>query len=219
MDPSAGNSMSTGSASLKPRKSPVQARSTATVETLHAAAFQVLIREGLARCTTSRIAARAGTSVGSLYQYYPNRDALLAAILEKHLDAVAVAVEEACRGHRGKGVAEMASALVRAFLSVKLRDPEESKALYAVAHDRGGAALAVRLRKRMVTASAALLASASDVRIDDPTTTATFALGAMVGPIQILLEGRAPTIFRARLEPELIAVVTAYLRTHERRDR
>ena len=85
--------MSTLAAALKPRKTPVQARSAATIDALHIAAVQVLTREGLSRCTTTRIAARAGISVGSLYQYYPNRDALLAAVLERHLDGVAGAVD------------------------------------------------------------------------------------------------------------------------------
>ena len=128
--------MSTLAAALKPRKSPVQARSTATIDALHIAAVQVLTREGLSGCTTTRVAARAGISVGSLYQYYPNRDALLAAVLEKHLDGVAGAVERACREHHGKPVSEMASGLIGAFLAVKLRDPKESKALYAVAGER-----------------------------------------------------------------------------------
>ena len=52
--------MSAATAPLKPRKSPIQDRSAATVEALHAATIQVLIREGLGRCTTTRIAARAG---------------------------------------------------------------------------------------------------------------------------------------------------------------
>ena len=90
-------SMSTAAASLKPRKSPVQARSAVTVEALHIATIQVLTQEGLSRCTTTRVAERAGMSVGSLYQYYPNRDALLAAVLKKHLDSVAGAVDRACR--------------------------------------------------------------------------------------------------------------------------
>ncbi|MCL8384868.1 TetR family transcriptional regulator [Xanthobacter aminoxidans] len=55
---------------LKSRKSPVQTRSAITVETLHLAAIQVLIQEGLSRCTTTRVAERGGLSVGSLYQFY-----------------------------------------------------------------------------------------------------------------------------------------------------
>jgi len=141
--------MSTVAVALRPRKSPVQARSTATIDALHIAAIQVLTREGLSRCTTTRVAARAGISVGSLYQYYPNRDALLAAVLERHLDGVAGAVDRACREHHGKPVSEMASGLIAAFLAVKLRNPKESKALYAVSGERGGAALAARIHARI----------------------------------------------------------------------
>ena len=87
---------------LKPRKSPVQARSAATIDALHTAVIQVLIREGLSRCTTTRIAERAGMSVGSVYQYYPNRDALLAAVLERHLGGIAEAMEQVCLDCRGR---------------------------------------------------------------------------------------------------------------------
>lgn len=207
--------MSVIAATLKPRKSPVQARSVVTVEALHAAAIQVLIEEGLNRCTTTRIAERAGASVGSLYQYYPNRDALLAAVLEKHLEGIAAAVEGACQEHRGKPLPEMASAFVLAFLAAKLRDPEEAKALYAVAEERGGAVLASRMRARIVAAVAAMLASARDARFDDPAMVATIALGALVGPVQALLKEHAPAQFRARLERELVLLVMAYLHARQ----
>ncbi|WP_409934899.1 TetR family transcriptional regulator [Novosphingobium sp. 9] len=49
--------------------------------TVRSPSWKVLTREGLIDCTTTRIAKRAGTSVGRLCQYYPNRDALLAAVL------------------------------------------------------------------------------------------------------------------------------------------
>jgi AcrR family transcriptional regulator len=199
---------------LKPRKSPVQARSAATIATLHIAAIQVLVQKGLHRCTTTRIAERAGMSVGSLYQYYPNRDALLAAVLEKHLDGVAGAVEQACREYRGKPVSQMASALVTAFVTAKLRDSAKSKALYAIAQERGGAVLIARLRTRIVAATTAMLASAPDARFDDPAMIATIALAALAGPVQALLAGNAPAEFGACLEKELVSLVTAYFQTH-----
>jgi AcrR family transcriptional regulator len=209
--------MSAVIANLKPRKLPIQARSAATVETLHIAAIQVLIREGLSRCTTTRIAERAGMSVGSLYQYYPNRDSLLAAVLEEHLDGIAAAVEHACHELQGKQLSEMASAFVVAFLSAKLRDPEEAKALYAVAEERGGAALAARMRARIAATVAAMLMSAPDARFDDTATVATIALDALVGPIRTLLEGHAPAELEAHLERELTLLVTAYLQAHQTR--
>lgn len=222
MHPSLWNShsMSAATAALKPRKSPVQERSAATVELLHAAAIQVLVREGPSRCTTTRIAERAGASVGSLYQYYPNRDALLAAVLERHLGGVADAVERACREHRGERLSRMVSALVAAFLAAKLRDPEQARALYAIAEGRGGAALAARMRTRMTTAAAAMLASASDARFDDPAMVAAIALGALVGPAHTLLvTGQASAEFRARLETELVLLLSAYLKAHGSRSK
>jgi AcrR family transcriptional regulator len=218
-DPSVWNShsMSAAAPTLKPRKSPVQARSALTIETLHIATVQVLTQQGLSRCTTTRIAARAGMSVGSLYQYYPNRDALLAAVLEKHLDGVSNAVERACREARGKPVGEMASALVGAFLAAKLGDPEKSKALYAVAGARGGAELAARVHKRMAAAVAALLASAPDAHFDDPAVTSTFALAALVGPVRSLLEGHATAEFEASLERQLVLLLASYLQAHQPR--
>ncbi|MET0403529.1 MAG: TetR family transcriptional regulator [Cystobacter sp.] len=63
--------------SISSRKSPSQARSTQLVSDILEAAFQVLTEEGAQGFTTSRVAERAGVSVGSLYQYFPNKAALL----------------------------------------------------------------------------------------------------------------------------------------------
>ncbi len=62
---------------ILPRKQPKQARSSELVSAILAAAAQVLAREGAHRFTTARVAERAGVSVGSLYQYFPNKAAIL----------------------------------------------------------------------------------------------------------------------------------------------
>jgi AcrR family transcriptional regulator len=64
-------------ASIASRKSPKQARSNQLVEAVLDAAVQVLMKEGAQRFTTARVAERAGVSVGSLYQYFPNKAAIL----------------------------------------------------------------------------------------------------------------------------------------------
>ena len=62
---------------FSPRKQPKQARSSELVATILEAAIQVLTHEGAQRFTTARVAAKAGVSVGSLYQYFPNKAAIL----------------------------------------------------------------------------------------------------------------------------------------------
>ena len=76
----------TRATALQPRRTPVQRRSTATVEAIVEAAAQVFERHGYAAGTTNRIAERAGVSIGTLYQYFPNKDAILVALIERHLD-------------------------------------------------------------------------------------------------------------------------------------
>lgn len=72
-----------------PRRKPVQRRSAETVDAVVEAAAQVFERHGYAAGTTNRIAARAGVSIGTLYQYFPDKDAILVALIERHLDEAA----------------------------------------------------------------------------------------------------------------------------------
>src|SRR5277367_1998039 len=109
---------------LEPRKSPVQARSAASVDAILEATIQVLLNVGKERLTTTRVALRAGVSVGTLYQYFPNKSALLQAVLKRHLDEVAAVVEQVCREQKGNSLQQMARVLITAFLSVKMRDPK-----------------------------------------------------------------------------------------------
>ena len=73
------------SESLSPRKRPRQERSRQTVEAILDAAAEVFEAHGLDGGTTERIVERAGVSVGSMYQYFPNKRALLAALAERSL--------------------------------------------------------------------------------------------------------------------------------------
>jgi AcrR family transcriptional regulator len=89
---------------LVPRKLPRQERAQETVGAILKAAAAAFARDGYASTTTNHIARRAGVSVGSLYQYFPNKDAILGALYERHTADVDVAVERA--------IAEMADARI-----------------------------------------------------------------------------------------------------------
>jgi AcrR family transcriptional regulator len=79
--------------SLKPRKQPQQERSKITVEAILEATTHILTEEGYEKANTNRIAERAGISIGSLYQYFPNKESLMAALIEQHSKEMAELVE------------------------------------------------------------------------------------------------------------------------------
>jgi AcrR family transcriptional regulator len=68
----------------KPRKDASQERSRATVDALVEATARILVKEGFDKASTNRIADVAGVSVGSLYQYFPSKESLVAAVIERH---------------------------------------------------------------------------------------------------------------------------------------
>jgi AcrR family transcriptional regulator len=71
-----------------PRKLASQERSRLTVDALLEATARVLIKEGYDRASTNRIAEVAGVSIGSLYQYFPSKEALVAAVIDRHTQQV-----------------------------------------------------------------------------------------------------------------------------------
>lgn len=80
------------------RKAPQQQRSRATVDAIVEAAARILARRGWARFTTNEVATVAGVSIGSLYQYFPNKLALAEAIRRRHLDEVLGVLSAAAKG-------------------------------------------------------------------------------------------------------------------------
>jgi len=196
---------------LEPRKSPVQARSAASVDAILEATTQVLLREGKERLTTTKVALRAGVSVGTLYQYYPNKSALLQAALKRHLDEVTEAVERVCREQKGKSLTLMATALVTAFLEAKMRNAETSAALYSVSSDVDGAKIVHQMGVRCNKAIVGMLATSCEPLTRDLQLVASMLQDAMAGISRRLLESGAPKKHFDILQRELIFFVCAYL--------
>jgi AcrR family transcriptional regulator len=196
---------------LEPRKSPVQARSAASVDAILDATIQVLLKVGKERLTTTRVAMRAGVSVGTLYQYFPNKGAILQAALKRHLEEVRKAVERVCEEQRGATVREMATALITAFLEAKMRDAKTSVALYSVSSDVDGAKIAQQTGVQVNKAIVGMLASAGEPLTKDPQLVASMLQGAMGGVSRRLLESGSPEKHFHALQEELIFLVGAYL--------
>ncbi|GLE56946.1 putative transcriptional regulator, TetR family protein [Mycobacteroides chelonae] len=109
---------------LEPRKLPRQRRSEDTRKRILEAAVQVFTRHGYIRGTTNRIAECAGISIGSLYQYYPNKDAIVIELAALHLEGSLAAT----RAHRSAAGFESAESLMRSVVAAAIdnhrHDPE-----------------------------------------------------------------------------------------------
>src|SRR6266571_1360379 len=196
---------------LEPRKTPVQARAAVTVEAICEATIQVLLSHGAERLTTTCVSDRAGVSVGTLYQYYPNKRSLLYAVMEAHLDRVATAVEAACGQSCHKPLAEMINRVVEVFVDVKMDRSDISVALYQVAADVGGPALVKRVGQRMRKALEAMLQTAPDKESPPDKLAIDMMLAAMSGVMRSMLEARpAPATIRKQRE-QLVLLCQSYM--------
>lgn len=196
---------------LEPRKSPVQARSTASVDAILEAVLQVLVQVGKQRLTTTKVASRAGVSVGTLYQYFPNKSALLQAALKRHLNEVTEAVELVCREQRGGAPRTMVTALVTAFLEAKMRSPNASAALYSVSSDLDAAAIVKDMGTRSNKAIVGMLASSSEPLTSNPQILASMIQGTITGVSRRILESDSPERQFESLRQELIFAACAYI--------
>ncbi len=112
-----------------PRKQPRQARSRATVDAILTATAQVLVERGYDKTTTNVVARRAGVSIGSLYQYFPNKEALLTAVCELHMERTARLLLEKLGSLDDCPLADAIRTLVRVLLEVHAADPELHRVL------------------------------------------------------------------------------------------
>ncbi|SOF00719.1 transcriptional regulator, TetR family [Burkholderia sp. OK233] len=135
------------------------------------ATIQVLLAEGLQRLTTIRVAARAGVSVGTLYQYFPQKQALLFAVLQRHLERVVRAIEDATASAHNACLSTMVKGVVAAFVKAKTENLDESRALYAVALELDSRGYVREVEARNRAALEAMLKTASDAHFDDISTT------------------------------------------------
>ena len=195
-----------------PRKRPRQARSRATVDAVLEATARVLVKRGFDGLTTNLVAEAAGVSIGSLYQYFPNKAALVGALIEKHVDAMqSLALAELTR------VAQLPMPeAIRSVIEVMIRAHAVSPELHRVLTEqvpRVGRMAKLReieaITHRMV---AGLLASRkAELAIEDPDM-AAFVLVSAIEAITHRAALFAPELLRdPRLVDETCAMVRRYL--------
>lgn len=195
-----------------PRKRPRQARSKVTVDTILEATARVLVKQGFDGLTTNAVAAAAGVSIGSLYQYYPNKVALVLALIDRHMDEMNNAILAELTRVANLPLAEAARCVVELTIRVHAIDPDLHRVLTEQVPRIGKLA---RLREvdeichRMV---AGLLAARKDeIAIRDP----DLAAFILVSTIESVVH-RAALLYPQRLrDPRLVdettLLVTRYL--------
>ena len=108
---------------VTPRKKPLQSRSRATVDAVLTAAAHILEERGLSAFNTNAVAERAGVSIGSLYQYFPSKDAILVALMEQSLTMFSEDLSDAIDGAPGDSLADDLKFMLQMGLMSHLRRP------------------------------------------------------------------------------------------------
>lgn len=114
---------------VNPRKKPRQARAQATVDAILQAAAHILVEQGFEGFNTNAVAERAGVSVGSLYQYFPNKDAIIAEMVRAKRARLLSGLRAAEAAHRRAVLSEVLAALVAATIAHQKGWPQLSQAL------------------------------------------------------------------------------------------
>ncbi|MFJ8925333.1 MULTISPECIES: TetR/AcrR family transcriptional regulator [unclassified Streptomyces] len=195
---------------LTPRRKPRQVRAELTRERILNSAAHVFAEYGYAAGTTNRIAEHAHMSIGSLYQYFPNKDAILAELLVRHIDRGAWTGADRIELTPGS-LRDLVRSLVRDAIDHHREDPQllrimieqapvSSELIEAV--DQHGATRVAQLRD--------LLARHPDVHVQDLDMATELILGTVeLNTHKLMATPRA--VQADRLERELVDMVTLYL--------
>ena len=112
-----------------PRKTASQDRAKATVDALLAATARILVKEGYDRASTNKIAIAAGVSIGSLYQYFPSKEALVAAVIERHSGEMMEEIRASLLRVAGLPLDEAVRELVRVMIDAHRIEPKLHRVL------------------------------------------------------------------------------------------
>lgn len=191
---------------LNPRKKPTQERSTATVDAIVEAAIRILRRDGWDGLTTTRVAAVAGVSVGSLYQYFPNRAAIAVEIVRRRTRHFLTAVLAADLGGAGdfEAVARIAMTV---FIGEKRRELSMTLALRDNLAAMQGRQAILEEARAFVPALQAKLAAA--VGVAPAPAQLAIALAAVEGAVWEILSQDEAALERAETVTALARLFTS----------
>jgi AcrR family transcriptional regulator len=115
--------------SATPRKRPQQDRSKVTVEAILQATAHILTEEGYDQASTNRVAEVAGVSIGSLYQYFPNKESLIAALAQQHTEDMVALVESNLQNIDDEPIPQVLGRIIAAAIAAHAVNPDLHRVL------------------------------------------------------------------------------------------
>ncbi len=195
-----------------PRKEPRQKRSQEKVARILDAAAKVLVKEGYDAATTNRIAEVAGISVGSLYQYFSNKESLVAALAQRHSEAMWAVFTEKVELLRGVPIAVAAEDLVRTNISAHAVEPKLHKVLMEEVPRVGALDKVDEIDRKLMGLMRGYLETRKDEIVPKDLDVATFILVKLVQVVAHSAVAGYPDYFEQdRLVNETTAAVLGYL--------
>lgn len=190
--------------SEKERRNPRQTRAEGTVDAILEAAFQLLEAEGVDRLTTNRIAARAGVSIGTLYQYFANKQDILAALAQRRAASVRDTIAETViRDPHIGSVRQIVRALMHSFEG----SPRTREALLDALFHRGGDAVLVQHHEAFLSA----IAGKARLQIQLTPESAFVLTHAAISLLRAASAEQELGLNPERLEDELVRLMESYV--------
>lgn len=194
-----------------PRRRPRQRRSERTRDRILDAAVQVFTQYGYARGTTNRIAEWADVSVGSLYQYYPNKDAIVVELAARHLDAGIAAVNQRQQAGMPDSVVGIMRVIVGTAVDNHRQDPEFLRVLIEQApRSQELMDKVAELQCTAIDGMRQLLSEHPEVNVDDKDAAARLVVTTIELVVHHTLAAREH-LNAVVFENELVAMLTRYL--------
>jgi AcrR family transcriptional regulator len=204
-------------ASKRPKRKPVQARSTATRSAVITAAAQLLGRRGYAEFSTNHVAQRAGVSIGTVYEYFPNKQAIVHAVLEAHIAAgealLAARAAELVPHAPQAPLRELVAHWVDVMLDLHADDPRLHRVLFSeVPRTRALDARVAQLEAQVSRVIEALLRAHPQARVRSCALSAQLVVATIEALThRWVIDAAGSPVPKAALRSELIDMVAGYL--------
>lgn len=203
----------------RPRKAPSQARSIATVEAILGATARILVSRGYTALTTNHVAKTAGVSIGTLYEYFPGKEALVAALVDGHLARAEAILEERAAAFMNGGALPSLFALAHHLATTMVELHEDHPRLHRalteeVPHPDETRERIRAIEERMVEVLAALFAAHPEVHAPEPELAARMVATLLEAAThRWATDPSGEPIARGALIDELAQMIAAYLTT------